>query len=1116
MTLRTRPHVMLAAAGAAFTAAYYALVALGASAWLIDALLALPAGAALALHVRRALSTPGRSAWFWRLTSLGLALWVTGEVLWSVAEFMEYDPSILQAGQRGFPLALDVLFVGFLAPFLGAMALRPHPRHGRLEPVAMTDAALICAAIGFVFLRLVFLPFQGAPGPSYSRFFLVGLLAFLLALVASAQWRWVVDPEWRTIYGCLGLAALIYGALNSVASGFARELQPPGTLADLAWIIPFVLLAAAALPAGHAPRPAFSSSLIVVLAGAGPVALDGLLGLWLPSIGLPFEPRPFMLVSVSAVMALGCLVRLLLEERASHLTRREERGRADESRRAGRLQALASLSASLVEDLERAMAALIFQARSAAPHLGDKAERVLEQAQRAQEIVRGMVEAFRLARPAHRQAVDVGLLLEETVHSAFDDGPSLHVRLEGTRRLPPVWGDPGALGAAFLHLIRNAAQASPGGRLTISATNDTRELTLRFVDDGPGVPAEVGPHVFDPFFTTRPVGEGLGLGLTQVHFIARDHGGSIVLQPSASGATFTVRLPVRERRTGQPVQPPWPLSVAVLAATAAALVLAIWPDGPGRVRWSEAWQVASALGAAAALAGASTGRTGRARLFWALLALGPLLGGLPAVLSATGALDLWREDHVTAELFLGASSLAWAGALLVRADRPRPRGSPLVPWLGGLAVAVLLAHAYLFAFVLPGATGGPEHLWRARALLAHGVIGSGLTLWAVLLLLRTPGSTWRWTFGRLTMLLGAWAVGNTVAGLGFVAVPRGGGLADLGVIVPNLLLAAFAVTQSLRESADTDVVEAGAQPAVEARGASRWWLALASLLALDLLASSAAAPALSAARGRLTQGALITVGLLLAARETLRTRERGAGAPPATSRVDVPGEPPLRLLRLVASAIYELSGQLSGISTLSRLLYSDPALADRLREDARRVQERADVAGRIVRNLISALPGAATTAQRFSLNRLVQEVVELRQADLVSEGIELRVRLAPDLPVLWLSVQAIRQVLLSCVDSAALLLRATAGGVIEIATAADGDHLVTRIHERPSLSGGDVRRLDADVGLSLAREVVAQHGGALSGREAPEGGTEIMVRLPVIAPPERESPPAGLRAVGRS
>ncbi|HET9314688.1 MAG TPA: hypothetical protein VFQ51_03825, partial [Vicinamibacteria bacterium] len=246
----------------------------------------------------------------------------------------------------------------------------------------------------------------------------------------------------------------------------------------------------------------------------------------------------------------------------------------------------------------------------------------------------------------------------------------------------------------------------------------------------------------------------------------------------------------------------------------------------------------------------------------------------------------------------------------------------------------------------------------------------------------------------------------------------------------------------------------------------------------------------------------------------LRAREWVA-TPPASRRVDLAGEPPARLLKLVASAIYELSGQLSGISALSRLLHSDPGLSARVREDAGRVQERADTAGRIVRNLIGALPGAATTAQRFSLNRVVQEVVDLRSGDLLSSGVTLRVRLAPDLPVLWLSVQAIRQVLLSCVDSAALMLRSVSGGVIEIVTAADGDHVVTRIHERPASPTDEPRRLDADLGLSLAREVIAQHGGALTGRDAPEGGTEITVRLPVIAPPERESPPAGLRAAGR-
>ena len=81
------------------------------------------------------------------------------------------------------------------------------------------------------------------------------------------------------------------------------------------------------------------------------------------------------------------------------------------------------------------------------------------------------------------------------------------------------------------------------------------------------------------------------------------------------------------------------------------------------------------------------------------------------------------------------------------------------------------------------------------------------------------------------------------------------------------------------------------------------------------------------------------------------------------------------------------------------------------------------------------------------------------QADLTSSGVSLRIRLAPDLPVLWLSVQAIRQVLLSCVETAALMLRAGSGGLIEIVTAADGDHVVTRIHERPDVAGAPARRL---------------------------------------------------------
>ena len=1044
----------------------------------------------------------------------GLALWLAGQLSWSAAEFFGYDPAGVVGEIRAFPLLVNVLFVGFLAPFLGALALRPHPRHGRPDAVAIADATLIGCAILFVFLRLVFLPVPGAPEPDFARFFLVGLQACVLAVAAGAQWRWVRDPEWRTIYGCVGLAALSYGALHSMASGFGRHLLPPGTIVDLAWIVPFALLAAAALPPSRAPRPAFSSSLIVLLAGAGPVALDGILGVVVPALGLAFEPRPLLLVCVSAVMATGCLARLLIEERAHALQERDERVRAEESRRAGRLQALASLSASLVEDLERAMAVVVFQARAAAPFLLDKAERVLEQAERAQEIVKGMVQAFRLAGPAHRQAVDVGLLLEDTVEQVLDDGPALHVRLEGTRRLPPVWGDPSALSVAFLHLIRNAAQASPGGRLVVTASNDVSHLTLRFTDDGPGVLPELGAQIFDPFFTTRPVGEGVGLGLTQVHFIARDHGGAVVLEPSSAGARFALRLPVRERRTGQPVQPPWPLSAGVLLAASVAMVLAVWPTEAGRVRWSEAWQVVAALTAAVALARNAVAGPRRARFFWGLLALGPLLAAAPAFAVALRGAHSWPRDHAAYESLVGLSVLAWAAALLVRPDRPRARQRPIVAFLGGAAVLLVIAHVYAFVALVPGWLAVDDQAWRPRMLWGQAVVGFGLTAWAAVLFLRTGSHFWRLAYGRLSLLFGGWAAGQTIAGLGYAAAPVGGGLPDLGAIVPHLMLAAFAVTQALREAREKE--EVAPVVADEPYWAARFWIAVALLVALEIVASSSADAALDNARAHLTRATLIGVGLLLALREAARSRAAVPGSSHAGSgRSDLAGAPPARLLRLVATAIYELSGHISGISTLSRLLGSHPSAGPRVREDAARVQDRAETASRIVRNLLAALPGAATTAQRFDLNRLVEEVVVQRQADISAAGIDLRTRLAPDLPVLWLSVPAIRQVLISCVEAGALALRES-GGVVMVATGADGDHVVVRVSHRSTGEAASPPRFEGDVGLGLAREVVSQHGGTLSEQPDSAGGTEVTMRLPVIAAPAgREMSSGAYRAATR-
>jgi len=77
-----------------FTAIYYSLFPLGSPRWLADAVLLLPAGAAMVLHMRRAGQERSRSAWFWRLIGIGCGLWIVGTAVWSFAEYRGFLPSV--------------------------------------------------------------------------------------------------------------------------------------------------------------------------------------------------------------------------------------------------------------------------------------------------------------------------------------------------------------------------------------------------------------------------------------------------------------------------------------------------------------------------------------------------------------------------------------------------------------------------------------------------------------------------------------------------------------------------------------------------------------------------------------------------------------------------------------------------------------------------------------------------------------------------------------------------------------------------------------------------------------------------------------------------------------
>ncbi|MFN0119241.1 MAG: sensor histidine kinase [Blastocatellia bacterium] len=115
-----------------------------------------------------------------------------------------------------------------------------------------------------------------------------------------------------------------------------------------------------------------------------------------------------------------------------------------------------------------------------------------------------------------------------------------------------VTGDREFLRQVFINIVVNALQAMPeGGDLRISCLADAGApasgqgyAAMRFADSGPGIPAEHLPHLFDPFYTTRDIGHGAGLGLAVSHRIIEEHGGWIEAENnSGPGASFTVYLP---------------------------------------------------------------------------------------------------------------------------------------------------------------------------------------------------------------------------------------------------------------------------------------------------------------------------------------------------------------------------------------------------------------------------------------------------------------------------------------------------------------------------------------------------------------------------------------------
>jgi len=230
----------------------------------------------------------------------------------------------------------------------------------------------------------------------------------------------------------------------------------------------------------------------------------------------------------------------------------------------GAARSVIALAAMLAHEIKNPLSGIRGAAQLLEQSVGDEdrslTQLICEEADRIVKLVDRM-EVFTDERPVKREPVNIHIVLEH-VKRLTQSGVARHIKFieEYDPSLPPVLANRDQLIQVFLNLVKNAAEAvgetatdgeihlstafRPGVRLSLPGSKARVALPLEFCvrDNGPGVPDDLLPHLFDPFVTTKPSGSGLGLALAAK--IVGDHGGIIECESQLRRTIFRVLMPV--------------------------------------------------------------------------------------------------------------------------------------------------------------------------------------------------------------------------------------------------------------------------------------------------------------------------------------------------------------------------------------------------------------------------------------------------------------------------------------------------------------------------------------------------------------------------------------------
>jgi signal transduction histidine kinase len=508
-----------------------------------------------------------RTNTFWMLLALGCTFWLVGQLTWTYDELVLHLPT-------DTPSAADLVFFLHTVPMMGALALQPHARKlGASLRYGFLDLLLLAWLWTYLYAFLA-LPWNTVfknQAIYTSRDFQAYLLENLFFLAGLGVLCIRARGPWRRVYAHLFGAALVYNGGFVIANLASwQHTFHAGSLADFLVVASFVWFGTAAVVAHRVapvPDPAATDA-PPDNQWHGRLAMVGVLltpaaAIWSTFVSTAPEPvKRFRLVATLVALTGGAALVFLRQ----HFVDRERLRLVEELKdsvqnlkrlqtqlvHSEKLSSLGQLAAGAAHEINNPLTAILGYSGMLIEESpsGDRArglgEKIRDQARRTKELVTNLL-SFARQVPAEKQLLDLNTVLSGAVQLRTLDLRDKNIRIDmkNATVLPAVRGDPNQLLQVVYHIVSNAVDAMEtvgGGVLTIRAARERSNVVVEFTDNGPGI--REPERVFDPFYTTKPVGKGTGLGLSICYGIVHEHGGQITCANRIEGGcTFRIELP---------------------------------------------------------------------------------------------------------------------------------------------------------------------------------------------------------------------------------------------------------------------------------------------------------------------------------------------------------------------------------------------------------------------------------------------------------------------------------------------------------------------------------------------------------------------------------------------